>query len=1039
MKTQTYISYNNTIFKYIVLGIMLVITSNMNGQKTPISFPSPEAASLGSVGNIPIDYHTGSININIPLFDIDVKGYGMPISLQYNSSGFRPAIRPTWVGQNWTLKAGGVIVRTINGMPDEKEMFGFIDPESCRRLQRDDWYTDDKLDPTLAESTMSKTPSDYDTEPDEFTFNVNGVSGKFCFDNSGKIKVLSDPSIKVEYYDARMYIRDIYTFKGFKITLNDGVICYFGYNSDLIETNVTRQNGNFSSPIINATSWYLYKIEVPQSGENIIFKYSQKYINEDYIWMESKVNLSNDFSSCYGQNEDGHAVTTEHIYLQSIETNDSELRFFTSIQSDRYDDINWQKLDSVKLISKFSNNVLKKVVFNYSGPRIFLESLKESGKPPYEFTYRGGTDVAYKCREIDHWGYCNGFTSRSMICSAVDGYRNCFEINRETDPTYVLTGSLQRIKYPTGGVVNFEFEANSYSRFCVFENKSVNLGYINRAWSDWVEDLYFTNGELVVQDPIYFQMFYTPKDTIDVKEIKERLNPGRYDYKYFGLKENINNYFYNIRYKKLQSSCDAYCGGLRIKKVTQQDGDNEIIHEYKYKYNYELGGNISSGILGTLPIYDYSIAVEDIISKICCSQGLTPLSLTQGSHIGYSEVTEINKDKNNNVLGYKVFKYTNFDTNKDDPPVNMRIYAGYDMGVRNWREYERGKLYYEAAYSKDNKKVFQKTYDYSVEEGTPIRAIQFKGALVAKCDLQKSINDWTGIAYYVYNNSYLLSKETETRYDLLGLNPVTTTIQYFYNKLNFIKDKIVMGSDDNPHVTEITYSGDDVSWENDVYPAMKVKNMLSYPIETKEFVRNWVTGAELTTYKEITTANSRKTYVPDRLYKMKTLVDPFSFPFCDYKGGSVDGRYDKYPEIEYAIYDKAANINQTITRDSLNKTYLWSYNTRYPIAEIVNADYSLVENILGGAHRIQDFSNKINPSTAEIEAFLSPLNTDSRMKNSLITYYSYNPLIGIASKTDPRGVTTYYEYDELGRLKEIYLRENGAKKSIQNLDYNYKR
>ncbi|MEJ0033221.1 MAG: hypothetical protein WDO15_24095 [Bacteroidota bacterium] len=33
--------------------------------------------------------------------------------------------------------------------------------------------------------------------------------------------------------------------------------------------------------------------------------------------------------------------------------------------------------------------------------------------------------------------------------------------------------------------------------------------------------------------------------------------------------------------------------------------------------------------------------------------------------------------------------------------------------------------------------------------------------------------------------------------------------------------------------------------------------------------------------------------------------------------------------------------------------------------------------------------------------------------------FSYRPLIGVQSQTDEKGITTYYEYDYLGRLKLV--------------------
>jgi YD repeat-containing protein len=44
----------------------------------------------------------------------------------------------------------------------------------------------------------------------------------------------------------------------------------------------------------------------------------------------------------------------------------------------------------------------------------------------------------------------------------------------------------------------------------------------------------------------------------------------------------------------------------------------------------------------------------------------------------------------------------------------------------------------------------------------------------------------------------------------------------------------------------------------------------------------------------------------------------------------------------------------------------------------------------------------------------------------------------MTSQTDPRGVTTYYEYDTFNRLKRTYIKENGVEKTIQTYDYHYK-
>jgi hypothetical protein len=80
--------------------------------------PSPQAASLGRYGNIPVNYYTGSPNIEIPLYTISGKYLNMPISLTYDANATQVGTLPSWTGLGWTLQTGGVITRTVIGNPD---------------------------------------------------------------------------------------------------------------------------------------------------------------------------------------------------------------------------------------------------------------------------------------------------------------------------------------------------------------------------------------------------------------------------------------------------------------------------------------------------------------------------------------------------------------------------------------------------------------------------------------------------------------------------------------------------------------------------------------------------------------------------------------------------------------------------------------------------------------------------------------------------------------------------------------------------------
>ena len=57
------------------------------------------------------------------------------------------------------------------------------------------------------------------------------------------------------------------------------------------------------------------------------------------------------------------------------------------------------------------------------------------------------------------------------------------------------------------------------------------------------------------------------------------------------------------------------------------------------------------------------------------------------------------------------------------------------------------------------------------------------------------------------------------------------------------------------------------------------------------------------------------------------------------------------------------------------------------------------------------------------------------LPNALVTTYTYDPLIGVTSMTDPRGSTIYYNYDAFNRLKHVKDQDGNI---LSKNDYNYK-
>lgn len=96
----------------------------MNGQTViqPVapSVPtSPQAEAFKKYGDFEINYSTGIPDISIPLFEINHRGYKLPITLKYNPQPLRPGYNYDVYGHGWGLSVSSCISRTIEYIPDE--------------------------------------------------------------------------------------------------------------------------------------------------------------------------------------------------------------------------------------------------------------------------------------------------------------------------------------------------------------------------------------------------------------------------------------------------------------------------------------------------------------------------------------------------------------------------------------------------------------------------------------------------------------------------------------------------------------------------------------------------------------------------------------------------------------------------------------------------------------------------------------------------------------------------------------------------------
>ncbi|MEL7124040.1 MAG: hypothetical protein AAFO07_31670, partial [Bacteroidota bacterium] len=455
----------------------------------------PNAASLGKYIDIPVELSRGIPQISIPIHTLTEGNLSLPVSLSYHASGIKVAETASWVGTNWTLQAGGMVSRTVMGIPDEWDA-GF-------------YFTGDNLNLTQGQVppeniSLNVVNELQDGEADIFSFSFPGYSGKFY--------IKDDQVIQIPQQDLKIYFNSNNTIstgvdeeerlQSFTIVTPTGELYYFGEapneTGDAIE--YVRRSDSPTNISDMPVTWLLMKIQSPDKVHEINFT----FVDETYGYMsppsmvatryyddDANVQISNfDFASNFS------SVDIEHFSkrLSTIETNTEFIDFIAISDRDDTKDVGTGKakmLDSIKISSGLVG-ICKKFALSYSyyestpgvtdyhEKRLRLNSVQESSCnddinniPAYTFEYNGNEFPGILSRATDHWGFYNGQTGNENQGQGVElnippttlstGFNTVTKgnSNRETYESYASKGILTKITYPTGGHTQFDYESNS--------------------------------------------------------------------------------------------------------------------------------------------------------------------------------------------------------------------------------------------------------------------------------------------------------------------------------------------------------------------------------------------------------------------------------------------------------------------------------------------------------------------------------------------------------------------------------------------------
>ena len=462
---------------------------------------SPQAASLARYGEYPVSHATGIPDITIPIYEIKLGDFTLPISISYHASGIKVDDVASTVGLGWTLNAGGAITRQVFGAPDltgaSNEYTDYKKVVEIRNeAKKNDTGT--SMLRTLLFGTGGSNPYyPYDTQSDRYTYNFAGKSGMFRYSYTDNKFIPTDFN--------RMDIYGDTDIEGglFRITDTNGYVYVFscqefsGVKSDENTTDVS--------------AWYLTEIKTPKG--NIEIKYENAAIYTTVYGTEYVVTGTFGQTKYHGVTwtDDGYEYDkadesryfinqNEILYripvVSSIEWNGGIVTFHYS--NDR-EDVWKTRLTDIVVINMYGDTVKTANFGNDSywggsekNRRMMLRSLYLSETGEYEFDYNTayGTFPNYRTlsRNInftlgtffchsDYWGYYNG---RSDCCSipkelyqrVLSRYSNIREdrkfrlsyfADRNPDLYYTKFGILTSITYPTGGQTQFEYENNDYN------------------------------------------------------------------------------------------------------------------------------------------------------------------------------------------------------------------------------------------------------------------------------------------------------------------------------------------------------------------------------------------------------------------------------------------------------------------------------------------------------------------------------------------------------------------------------------------------
>lgn len=1051
---------------------------------------SPNAAAIAKYGEIPVGHFTGVPNINIPLHTIKSGTLELPLSLNYHAGGNKVESIASWVGLGWNLGTIPSISRSVRGIPDENG--GFFNKYSGKTVRELAQLIGTDINPTLARDYAHDLyVGTTDSEPDIFFYNLLGESGKFFYDQDIEDFITfpkSNTTITRDGASYRLITQDgtEYIFNKTETTSSQGAtdpgppVTSSWFASKMISAN-KNDTITFSYSLESqlyrtktVTTKYHYLVGLPTTPppdagsittintisamrlQRITFRNGYIDFNENAIPRDDLQNShSLDNISIYNSHDD---LVKKYQFIYHYTTGGGGI----SCNSVNSFTRTWMFLDTVAQISANDGEELVHS-FDY----------KETNLP---------------CRlsaAQDYWGYYNGENSNIDLTPSVnipgsDPPAQIPGADREVDPLKSQIGIIKKITYPTGGYTEFDFENNQasaddlpkqytpstrivsgdefidpnvpLSQYNVFEKTFVlnnppdpllnndnpsGGAFVTFTLADpgcdlsggasdcarfTVEGVSHILGPIDIHDVDHPQRFHLPNGTYKLKASFDQQDP------------QYHHFVFIAEWQEIDTTLPAsnYVGGLRVKEIRSYTGSSAQPLIKKYKYTTGYNSIISSGDVFSKPNFSFSDQVvfvdptnaaggifAALVLRIRSISNIQQVSHS-GSYVGYKNVIEetVNPDE----TGYTEYQFSH---------VRNVLSTAFPYPPSVSFELDRGQLIEESHYMKSGndfvlKKRRELTYHKQLDftnDTTHTFALKWGNTHIGNIAAPAAQVFTSYLVLAGWSNIML---ETVTNY--ANNNSIEKITRYYYdNPDHLLPTRIkVYGSNGDQLLTEYKYPGDYATISSEIN-ALITANKINVPVETISSKNGKVISAQGVAHKE-------SDLLPEQFY---TYPNPTNTPFTS----SVDGENFSSYETGATIIsrDNKGNIQEYVGRDGTSNTIIWGYSKSFPIAKIENASYVEIQSEVAALQALSnaDDDNCTSPACKEqqLRVALNNLRSLSGLEDAMITTYTYDPLVGMTSQTDPNGQTVYYEYDAFNRLKQVRDFEENI---LVQHDYNYK-